>query len=165
MEENCLNYLIRFSLVTSASASLSRDRSYSTAWMNVSGVPSLESTKITSFGSRRGVSTDRKITGPSKRFGMACTVPRLKKSNWPGRNSIKSVTHQGPRLLARIFSLSLPAHSSPSIRNLSSTACAYRFRSGLCGELASQAARSRKYICIAFKSCRDISVDNSIALP
>jgi hypothetical protein len=35
-------------------------------WMKLSGVPSLGLTKITSFGSRRGVSIERKITGSSR---------------------------------------------------------------------------------------------------
>lgn len=46
--------------------------------INVSGVPEAGSTKTMSLGSRRGVSTARKTTGPSRISGSAWTVPRLK---------------------------------------------------------------------------------------
>src|ERR1700736_239673 len=58
--------------------------SHLAAWIKLSGVPSLGLTKMMSLGSRRGVSIDRKITGPSRMSGKACTVPCSKKSNCPG---------------------------------------------------------------------------------
>ena len=69
------------------SAKNSASRLYRISRTKLSGVPSAGFTKITSLGSRRGVSIARNTTGSSKIFGSACTVPRLKTSNSPGPNS------------------------------------------------------------------------------
>jgi transposase len=53
----------------------------------LSGVPSSGLTKMTSFGSRLGVSNERKTTGSSRSLGRAWTVLFLKKRRSPGANS------------------------------------------------------------------------------